>query len=284
MTIPHYLRRATAGLFITGLIFALLPPVLRVLDPTAGSFGIEILNALGLAAMLFSGVLHGGLFVYEKFLPGFYKYQGESLEKDAKLYENLSQELKEPLYQDERIYADRLAVYRERRKVNQFIFQMRCTRLNYSLFSIAFLLCLGAFMVNLAMTAVPASAPASLPKPTSSSASANGDSTAAKKSKPSSRKPAAASVTLTAPGPSSLNCAGPDSSCRASERPAPGSMPLIPSGATAYSWLADPRLSRVTSWASRGAGPPSATSRCSLPGALAPAAARWAATPGVGAR
>ncbi|HEX8506350.1 MAG TPA: hypothetical protein VF630_13360 [Hymenobacter sp.] len=274
MTIPHYLRRATAGLFITGLIFALLPPVLRVLDPTAGSFGIEILNALGLAAMLFSGVLHGGLFVYEKFLPGFYKYQGESLEKDAKLYENLSQELKEPLYQDERIYADRLAVYRERRKVNQFIFQMRCTRLNYSLFSIAFLLCLGAFMVNLAMTAVPASAPASLPKPTSSSASASAAKTAAPKSKPSSKKPAAASATPGAPGPSSWSCAAPDSSSRVSAKPNPGLMPLIPSGATACSWQADPRLSRVTSWASLGAMPKSATSKCSSSGAPAPAAAR----------
>ena len=200
MKVPHYLRRAAAGLLATGVIFVALPPVLRVLDPTAGSFGIEILNALGLAALLFSGVLHGGLFVYEKFLPGFHNYQGESLEKDAKLYENLSQELRAPLYSEERIYADRLAVYAERRKVNQFIFKMRCTRLNYSLFSLAFLLCLGAFMVNLAMTAVPASAPVSWPKPTSSSASGSVDTTAAKKSKPSSAKPAAKPVISGAPG------------------------------------------------------------------------------------
>ncbi|WP_460503960.1 hypothetical protein, partial [Hymenobacter agri] len=214
MEIPHYLRRAAAGLLATGVIFVVLPPILRVLDPTAGSFGIEILNALGLAALLFSGVLHGGLFVYEKFLGRFHKYQGESLEGEGKLYENLSDELRKPLYQDERIYADRLAVYAERRKVNQFIFHMRCTRLNYSLFSLAFLLCLGAFMVNLAMTAVPASAPALLPKQASSSASGSVDTTAAKKSTPSSARPAAPLATSGARGRSSSSCAAPDSACR----------------------------------------------------------------------
>ena len=204
MPIPKYLRRAATGLFATGFIFVVLPPLLRILDPAAGSFGIEILNALGLAALLFSGVLHGGLFVYEKFLPRFHEYQGESLEQNGKLYENLTDELRAPLYAEERIYADRLAVLAERRKVNEFTFKLRCTRLNYSLFSLAFLLCLGAFMVNLAMTAVPEPAksyePASLPRPTNSSASGNTDSTAVPTLRKSSAKPVAASATPGAPG------------------------------------------------------------------------------------
>lgn len=201
MPIPHYLRQATAGLFITGFIFVLLPPVLRVLDPTAGSFGIEILNALGLAAMLFSAVLHGSLAVYEKFLPSFQKYQAESLERDGKLFENLTGPLEtglEALGLNPSVM--KLEVQREARKTQQFKFQIRCTRLNYCLLSLAFLLCLGAFMVNLAMTAVPASAPASWPKPISSSASASTDSTAAKTSKPSSAKPVVASATPGVPG------------------------------------------------------------------------------------
>ncbi|WP_210519897.1 hypothetical protein [Hymenobacter terricola] len=200
MEIPHYLRRAAAGLFATGFIFVALPPVLRVLDPTAGSFGIEILNALGLAALLFSGVLHGGLFVYEKFLPRFQEYQGESLEKNGKLYENLTDELRTPLYEEDNIYPHRLAQLIERRKVAEFQFKLRCVRLNYSLFSLAFLLCLAAFMASLAMTAVPASAPASLPKPPSLSASGSTDSTAARTLRKSFGKPAAASATPGARG------------------------------------------------------------------------------------
>lgn len=279
MQIPHYLRRAATGLFATGFIFVMLPIVLRILDPTAGSFGIEILNALGLAALLFSGVLHGGLFVYEKFLPQFHKYQGESLEQDAKLYENLSDKLLAPLYGEDRIYADRLAVYVERRKVNQFIFNMRCKRLNYSLFSLAFLLCLGAFMVNLAMTAVPASAPALLLKPTSSSASGSADTTAAKKSKPSSAKPVAKRATSGARGRSSSSYAGLASSSHALAAPATGLMRPTPFGATACNWPGVRLPSPATCWASPGAVPTSSTSRCSSSGAPAQPAAQWAATP-----
>jgi hypothetical protein len=165
MAIPHYIRRASAGLFITGLIFILLPVVLRILDPTAGSFGIEILNALGLAAMLFSAVLHMGLFAYEKFLPRFHEYQTESLEGAGKLFENLSDELRAPLHTEANIYPHRLAQLAERRKVNQFIFLMRCVRLSFCLLSLAYVLHLATQLVTVAMTAVPASAPASWPKP-----------------------------------------------------------------------------------------------------------------------
>jgi hypothetical protein len=166
MPIPNYLRRATVGLFITGLIFLLLPPVLRLFDPTAGSFGVELLNALGVAAMLFSAVLHGALFAYEKFLPAFHAYQGESLEREGKLFENLTDSLETQLdacaataleYQD---YLAVLAVQTERRKTAQFKFIIRCVRLSFCLLSLAYLLHLAASMVLLAMTAVPGSAPA----------------------------------------------------------------------------------------------------------------------------
>lgn len=160
MPIPHYLRRATAGLLATGLIFLVLPPLVRLYDPTAGSFGAELLNALGVAAMLFSAVLHLGLLAYERFLPRFQAYQAECLEGEGKLFENLTDELRGPLHTEAPIYADRLAQLVERRKVNQFIFLIRCVRLSFCLLSLGYLLYLVAHMVSLAMTAVPGSAPA----------------------------------------------------------------------------------------------------------------------------
>ncbi|MDO7853152.1 hypothetical protein [Hymenobacter convexus] len=274
MPIPNYIRQATKGLFATGLIFVVLPPVLRILDPTAGAFGIEILNVLGLAALLMSGVLHGSLFVYEKFLPRFHEYQAESLEGEAKLFENLTEELRKPLYEEANIYPARLAQLTERRKVNQFTFLIRCVRLSFCLLSLAYVLHLATQLVTVAMTAVPASAPASWPKPTGSSASGSVDSTAVRKSKPLSAKPAAGPATPGARGRSSSSYAGQGSSCRASAKPRPGSTPPTPFGATACNWPAAPCLSPVTCWVLRGGTPKSATSRCSSSGAAGPAAAR----------
>ncbi|MBJ6109437.1 hypothetical protein JAO73_10460 [Hymenobacter sp. BT523] len=160
MPIPNYLRRAASGLLFAGAIFLGLPYLIRLYDPTAGSFGADLLNTLGLAALLFSGVLHMGLFAYEKFLPRFRQYQAESLEGEGKLFDNLTDELVKPLYAEANIYPHRLAQLTERRKVNQFIFLIRCVRLSFCLLSLAYLLHLAAQLLVAALTAVPGSAPA----------------------------------------------------------------------------------------------------------------------------
>lgn len=160
--VPHYLRRATAGLFITGLVFILFPALLRFYDPTAGSFNIDTLNALGLAAVLFSGVLHLGLVAYEKLLPRFYDYQRESLEGEGKLFENITDSLETSLTRlaDYALTGEQhVAVQVERRKTAQFKFTVRCVRLLFCLLSLAYLVHLAADMAKTAMLAVPGSAP-----------------------------------------------------------------------------------------------------------------------------
>lgn len=159
MPIPHYLRRATLGVLLTAAIFLALPPLLRLYDPTAGAFNVDVLNALGLAAILGTGVLHMALFTYEKFFPRFQAYQAESLESEGKLFENLTDELRGPLYAEENIYPHRLAQLIERRKVSQFQFLVRCVRLSFCLLCLAYLLHLVMQVVTVAMTAVPGSAP-----------------------------------------------------------------------------------------------------------------------------
>jgi hypothetical protein len=160
MPIPNYLRRASVGILITGVIFLLMPPALRLVDPSAAGFNVDVLNALGLAAILATGGLHMALFAYEKFLPRFQAYQAESLEGEGKLFENITDELRKPLYEEENIYPNRLAQLIERRKVNQFTFTVRCVRLSFCLLSLGYLLHLVVQMISLAMTAVPGSAPA----------------------------------------------------------------------------------------------------------------------------
>jgi hypothetical protein len=263
MPIPHYLRRASAGLALTGLIFLVLPPILRVLDPSAGSFGIEILNALGLAAMLFGAVVHLALFAYEKFLGPFYRYQAESLDGEGKLFENLTDALEQGLV---KLAATALPMHSveiqiETRKTAQLKFLIRCVRLSFCLLSLAYLLHLAMQVVTVSMTVMPSSAPASSLKPTNSWASESVDSTVARTSKPSSAKPVGALATPGALGPLWSFFAGPDSSCRASAPLVPGLTRPIPPGAMASNSPVGPRRSPATCSASRGVGPLSATSK-----------------------
>jgi hypothetical protein len=163
MPIPHYLRRATAGLFVTGAIFVGLPPVLRLLDPAAGSFGIELLNALGLAAMLFGAVLHLALLAYEKFLAPLYRYQAESLDGEGKLFENVTAPLEASLEEHRARTYDPDTLLRlqvESRQTAQFKFLVRCVRLSFCLLSLAYLLHLALQVVTVALTVVPQAAPA----------------------------------------------------------------------------------------------------------------------------
>ncbi|MGI4762948.1 MAG: hypothetical protein ACRYF0_19710 [Janthinobacterium lividum] len=143
MPIPHYLRRATAGLVVTGAIFIGLPPLLRILDPAVGSFGIELLNALGLAAMHFGAVLHLALIAYEKFLAPLYKYQAESLDGEVKLFENVTAPLEASLQECRTRACDPdtlLQIQVESRQTAQFKFLVRCVRLSFCLLSLAYLL------------------------------------------------------------------------------------------------------------------------------------------------
>jgi hypothetical protein len=161
--VPHYLRRASLGLFITVLVFVAFPAVLRLYDPSAGSFNIDTLNALGLAAVLLSAVLHLALVAYEKFLPKFYDYQRECLEGEGKLFENITESVETSLNRlaDFALTdAQHVAVQIERRKTAQFKFTVRCVRLLFCLLSLAYLLHLAVDMVKTAMLAVPGSAPA----------------------------------------------------------------------------------------------------------------------------
>jgi hypothetical protein len=161
MPIPNYIRQATKGLFLTGLIFVGLPPVIRFFDPAAGSFGFELLNALGVAAMLFSTVLHLALYAYEKFLPAFHEYQGESLEGEKKLFENLTGPLETSLAEVAATPSVmKLEVQVETRKTAQFKFLIRCVRISFCLLSLGYLLHLAMQALTLAMTAVPGAAPA----------------------------------------------------------------------------------------------------------------------------
>ncbi len=163
MPIPHYLRRAASGLLIAAAIFLAVPFLIRLYDPTAGSFGADLLNALALAALLFSGAMHMGLYGYEKFFPRFQSYQAESLEGEGKLFENLT----DPLDKTMDLCAARvitmeqyLPINIERRKIAQFKFLIRCVRLSFCLLCLAYLLHLAMQALSLAMTAVPGSAPA----------------------------------------------------------------------------------------------------------------------------
>jgi hypothetical protein len=164
MAVPHYLRRATGGIFLTGLAFLVLPGLLRLYDPSAGSFNIDTLNALALGAVLFSGVLHLGLVAFERFLPRFYEYQRESLEGEGKLFENLTDDLEAGLtsLQNQVSYGfmEGIQLQVERRKSAQFKFTVRCVRLLFCLLSLAYLLHLALELVKTSMLAVPAPVPA----------------------------------------------------------------------------------------------------------------------------
>ncbi|GAA3954053.1 hypothetical protein [Hymenobacter algoricola] len=160
--IPRYLRFVTLALTIAAIVFVALPFVIRFFDPTAGGFSLELFNVPALAALLLLATLHLGFYAYGRLFPRFKSYQQQDMEGEGSLMKNLTDELREPLYEGDNIDPIQLNVYIERRKVAQFQFLIRCVRLAFCLVSLFFLLWLAQHMLTVAMLAVPGNAPASL--------------------------------------------------------------------------------------------------------------------------
>jgi hypothetical protein len=157
ITYPRYLRLATIGLLATAVVFVLLPYVLRFFDPSAGSFGIDTLNALAFGAVLLAAILNLAFIAYERVFPRFKTYQQESLEGDGKLFENLTDELESGLvYLRNWVHeADQLPVRVEARKIAQFKFLIRCVRLSFCLSALYYLVQLSEHVLIAALTVVP---------------------------------------------------------------------------------------------------------------------------------
>ncbi|MDF7810509.1 hypothetical protein [Hymenobacter sp. YC55] len=160
---PHYLRFAFISLVLASFILIGLPYVLHLFDAGAGGFTADQFNTLALAAMLVLAAVHVGFFVFRRLFPRFYDYLRECLEGEGKLFENLTDQLWQPLIKADYLGPNRLAQLTERRKVAQFQFLIRCVRLSFCLLVLAYLLHLATHMLTVAMTVLPtASAPASL--------------------------------------------------------------------------------------------------------------------------
>jgi len=89
---------------------------------------------------MLAAILYLVFLAYSKVFPRFRTYQQESLEGEGKLFENITDELRAPLWQDgveqampKWAVADRIASCTERRKVSQFQFAIRCVRLSFCL-------------------------------------------------------------------------------------------------------------------------------------------------------
>ena len=163
---PRYLRLATLALLATAVVFILLPYVLRLFDPSAGSFGIDTFNALSFGAALLAAILHLGFWAYERLFPRFKGYQQESLEDEARLFENLTGELEAGLdYLKHWVHeADQLPVRVEARKIAQFKFLIRCVRLLFCLSALYCLVNLSERVLTAALTVVPKQALPVAPK------------------------------------------------------------------------------------------------------------------------
>jgi hypothetical protein len=156
-TRPRYLRLITFSLLLAATVFVLLPFVLRLFDPSAGSFGIDTLNALAFGALLLAAILHLGFLAYSKVFPQFRAYQQDSLEGEGKLFENITSDLEIDL----RYFIDwvqpheRLPVLIENRKVAQFKFLIRCVRLSFCLLAFSYLVQLSEHVLTAALSVVP---------------------------------------------------------------------------------------------------------------------------------
>ena len=156
-TSPRYLRLITLSLLLAAAVFVLLPYVLRFFDPSAGSFGIDTLNALAFGALMLAAILHLGFLAYSKVFPQFRTYQQDSLEGEGKLFENITSGLETDLEYlvDWTQPHERLPVLVENRKVAQFKFLIRCVRLSFCLASFYALVLLSEHVLTAALTVVP---------------------------------------------------------------------------------------------------------------------------------
>ena len=140
-------------IILAGIAFFAVPPLLRWWNPAAGSFDVGTLNAPVLAALQFFAAVSMAFVAWRFLFPKLYAYVRDCME--GKLFENLSEELRKPLYEEKNIYSDRIHQLAERRKVAQFQFLIRCTRFVFSLLPFFVFLLLATLMVNNSLTVVP---------------------------------------------------------------------------------------------------------------------------------
>lgn len=160
---PRYLRRITLALVLGATILLALPFILHFFDEGSGGFGPDRLNVLALAALFTVAELHLGFLAYKFLFPRFKHYQQECLEGEGKMFENLTDELRKPLFEENNIYPDRLNQLIERRKVSQYQFTIRCVRLAFCLLVLFGLLHQVSAMLTLATLASPGVPASSLP-------------------------------------------------------------------------------------------------------------------------
>ena len=154
---PRYVRLASIALLVTALVAFVLPPIIHLIDPSAGHFSLDTFNALTWGALLLAAIVHLGAIAYGKLLPRFKSYQQESLEGEGKFFENLTDELElgltelKPQLQP----AEKLALAIENREIKQFKFRIRCVRLAYCLLAFYALVLLAEHVLTAVLTAVP---------------------------------------------------------------------------------------------------------------------------------
>jgi hypothetical protein len=168
---PRYLRYALVTLTLAVTVLLGLPSLLQLFDAGAGGFGTNTLNVLALAATLFWAVLQLGFLAYRALFRRFKAYQAECLEEAGKLFENVTDDLRIPLYPAADVVqnldisqAHTLNIFIERRKVAQFTFIVRCVRLAFCLLALFGLLHFAEHALTVAMLATPGGQLSSLPQ------------------------------------------------------------------------------------------------------------------------
>lgn len=137
------------------LVFFALPPLLRLVDPTAGGFAPDTINAAALGAFQFFAALSMAYVSWRWLFPDLYRYAMDCME--GKLLENLTDDLKALLGPECTVSLLEAA---EHRHIAQFQFLIRCTRFVLSLSPFLLFLLLANHALTAALTAVPGSAPA----------------------------------------------------------------------------------------------------------------------------
>jgi hypothetical protein len=149
-----YLKFFSLTLLVAVLIFLVLPPLLRLFYPTAGSFDSGTINTLALAALQYFAATHLALFTYRRLFPTLYDYLVESLQD--KVLESVTKELETQLAHPELLRDQSLLpVLSEQRQLLALKFSIRCKRLLFCLLPLAFLYIGAHYTLASVLTVVP---------------------------------------------------------------------------------------------------------------------------------
>lgn len=141
------------------LIFFALPPLLRLVDPTAGGFAPDTINAAALGAFHFFASLSMAYISWRGLFPSLYAYAAECME--GKLLEAITKDLFDLLPNPLNFRAEvMLATLAERRKIATLQFTIRCVRFVFSVLPFFVFFALSNHALTAALTAVPSAAPA----------------------------------------------------------------------------------------------------------------------------